>query len=105
MVEQSEVGLPDDGLWIDARIEHDHGVHALLGSRPRAHHGDVAHACEAGNDALHVLGEDVQPSGVTIISFFRPLMNRRPCASTSPMSPVWNQPPSNASAVAASRLK
>ena len=37
-------------------------------------------------------GNTFSPSGVTIISFLRPLMNSRPCASRSPMSPVWSQP-------------
>ena len=37
-------------------------------------------------------GKMLSPSGVTIISFLRPLMNRRPCSSRSPMSPVCNQP-------------
>ena len=37
-------------------------------------------------------GKTFSPSGVTIISFLRPLMNSRPCASRSPMSPVCSQP-------------
>ena len=41
-------------------------------------------------------GKTLSPSGVTIISFLRPRIRRWPPASSSPMSPVWNQPSSNA---------
>ena len=37
-------------------------------------------------------GKTLSPSGVTIISFFRPLMKMRPCSSRSPMSPVCSHP-------------
>ena len=40
-------------------------------------------------------GKTLSPSGVTIISFLRPRMNRRPSASFSPMSPVCSQPSSS----------
>ena len=40
-------------------------------------------------------GKTFSPSGVTIISFLRPRMNRRPCASFSPTSPVCSQPASS----------
>ena len=43
-------------------------------------------------------GKTLSPSGVTIISFLRPRMCSRPSASSSPMSPVWNQPSVNACA-------
>ena len=43
------------------------------------------------------------PPAVTMISFLRPVMRRKPSSSSSPRSPVWNQPSASiASAVAAS---
>ena len=47
-------------------------------------------------------GATFLPPAVTISSFFRPVIRRNPASSSSPMSPVWNQPSSSASAVAAS---
>jgi hypothetical protein len=44
------------------------------------------------------------PPAVTIRSFLRSVMRRNPSPSTSPMSPVWNQPSgSQLSAVASGR--
>src|SRR6478735_5626631 len=46
-------------------------------------------------------GATFLPPAVTMISFLRPVMVRKPSESKLPMSPVRNQPPSlNASAVA-----
>ncbi len=40
------------------------------------------------------------PPAVTMISFFRPVIRTNPSASISPRSPLWNQPPARASALA-----
>ncbi len=46
------------------------------------------------------------PPEVTMMSFLRSVMTRKPSLSTKPMSPVWNQPSfSIASAVASGFLK
>ena len=51
-------------------------------------------------------GAMFMPPAVTIRSFLRSVMKRKPSSSTRPMSPVWNQPPlSNTSAVASGCLK
>ncbi len=48
-------------------------------------------------------GETFLPPAVTISSFFRPVMRRKPSSSSEPMSPVWIHPSaSSTSAVAAS---
>ena len=48
-------------------------------------------------------GATFLPPAVTIISFFRPVIVRKPSSSSSPRSPVRNQPSSaKASLVAAS---
>ena len=60
-------------------------------SRGRQGHGSSTRSTSSG--------KTFSPSGVTIISFFRPRMYSWPSAPTSPMSPVWNQPSSNARAV------
>ena len=44
------------------------------------------------------------PPEVTMMSFFRSVMIRKPSSSKRPMSPVWNQPPAMTSRVAASFL-
>ena len=50
-------------------------------------------------------GATFLPPAVTMSSFLRPVMRRYPSRSSSPMSPVWNQPPSSASFVASALLK
>ena len=45
-------------------------------------------------------GATFLPPAVTMISFLRPVIVRKPSSSNAPMSPVLNQSPSNASAVA-----
>ena len=50
-------------VGLDAGLEHEHGVHALLAALPRADDRDVAHAGHGRDHALHVLGKDVQPLG------------------------------------------
>ena len=48
-------------------------------------------------------GETFLPPAVTMMSFLRPVMRRWPVSSSSPMSPVLNQPSSvNVSFVASS---
>ena len=48
-------------------------------------------------------GATFLPAAVTMRSFLRPVILRKPSSSISPMSPVWNQPSSSmTSAVAAS---
>ena len=71
----------------------------------RADDRGLAHAGLFVEHPLDVLGKDVQPSGVTIISFLRPRMWSRPWSSSSPMSPVWNQPSRNAARVSSGALK
>ena len=75
-----------------ARLEHEHRVHAFL--RPLRHADDrrLLHAGEALSTRSTSSGNTLSPSGVTIISFLRPLMNTRPCSSRSPMSPVCSHP-------------
>ncbi|MNC99219.1 hypothetical protein D3C83_174260 [compost metagenome] len=45
-------------------------------------------------------GATFLPPAVTMSSFLRPVMDRKPSASTLAKSPVWNQPSTIASAVA-----
>ena len=40
-------------------------------------------------------GATFLPPAVTMISFLRPVIVRKPSSSSAPMSPVWNQSPSN----------
>ena len=48
-------------------------------------------------------GATFLPPAVTRISFLRPVIRTKPSSSTSPTSPVWNQPSlSSTSAVASS---
>ena len=47
-------------------------------------------------------GATFLPPAVTMISFLRPVIVRKPASSSSPMSPLWNQPSLSASAVACS---
>ena len=49
-------------------------------------------------------GKTLRPSGVTIISFFRPRTDSRPALSMLPMSPVRNHPSENAAAVSLGAL-
>ena len=49
-------------------------MHALLRADPRADDGRVADAGDVRQHPLDVFREDVEPSGVTIISFLRPRM-------------------------------
>ena len=56
----------------------------------------------ARNRSSSTAGATFLPPAVTMISFLRPTIFRKPSASTSPRSPVWNQPSSMASAVAVS---
>ena len=50
-------------------------------------------------------GTTFLPPAVTMISFLRPVIVRKPSSSSWPMSPVRNQPSTKASAVRSSRLK
>ena len=45
------------------------------------------------------------PPAVTIISFFRPVIFRKPSSSSSPMSPVRNQPSSLKTSLVAASLR
>ena len=56
----------------------DDGVHALFGAASDADHRDVAHAGSAATTRSTSSGKTLSPSGVTIISFLRPLMKIRP---------------------------
>ncbi len=47
-------------------------------------------------------GATFLPPAVTMISFLRPVIRRKPASSSSPTSPLWNQPSSIASVVAVS---
>ena len=46
-------------------------------------------------------GATFLPPAVTMISFLRPTMVRKPSSSMAPRSPVWNQPSENAASVSA----
>ena len=105
---EARVRIANDGIRVDTRLEHEHGVYALAGSlRPLA----TPTAAESRTPGIWFTtrstssGKTFNPSGVTITSFLRPRMNSRPSGPISPMSPVWNQPPSNAFAVSASASK
>ena len=45
------------------------------------------------------------PPLVTMRSFLRSVMRRNPSESISPMSPVWNHPPSSAAEVSSGRFQ
>ena len=56
------------------------------------------------NAAAIADGATYLPCEVLNMSFLRSVIRRKPSASSSPMSPVWNQPSgSSASAVASGR--
>ncbi len=61
VVEQRQVGLPDQRLRVHARLGDDDGVHALFGAASHAHDRDVAHAGQRSHDPFDVLRKDVQP--------------------------------------------
>ncbi len=63
-------------------------MHWLISALPRSRSSSTA-------------GATFLPPAVTMISFFRPVIFRKPSSSSSPRSPVRNQPSSvNVSAVA-----
>jgi len=69
------------------------------------HHG-LADERVAFQEILDVLGGDVDAAAVTIRSFLRSVMKRKPSESIVPMSPVANQPSGRkTSAVASGFLK
>ena len=70
-------------LGIRARLQHQHGMHAI-----RPHHRRLAHARLPFSTRSTSSGKTLSPSGVTIISFLRPRTESRPSASIAPMSPV-----------------
>ena len=87
-------------------LEHQHGVHALLAVRSRTPTtADSRTPGSSFSTRSTSSGKTFSPSGVTIISFLRPRMKSWPSAPISPMSPVWNQPSSNARAVSSAALK
>ena len=87
-------------------VEHEHRVHALLaircGTPTTAESRTPGNAFSTRSTSS---GKTFSPSGVTIISFLRPRMYSWPSSPISPMSPVWNQPSSNARAVSSSRVE
>ena len=54
----------------------------------------------ARNASSSTAGATFFPPAVTMISFLRPVIDRKPSESTLARSPVWNQPSTIASAVA-----
>ena len=49
-------------------------------------------------------GATFLPPAVTMISFLRPVIVRKPSPSSSPRSPVWNQPSASIASAVASGL-
>ena len=92
MVLELGVGGAHDGVGVAARLQQQHRVHAFLGALGHADDRRLAHAGEVLSTRSTSSGKTFSPSGVTIISFLRPLMKTRPSASRSPMSPVCSQP-------------
>ena len=76
MVLELRVRRPDDGIQIGPFGEDDNGLDAFGGTASDRGADDrgFTDARLLVERPLHVLGKDVQPSGVTIISFLRPRM-------------------------------
>ena len=80
MIGELGVGAADDGVAIDAGIEHEHRVHALVALLP-ARAPTTAESRTPGSwfsTRSTSSGKTFSPSGVTIISFFRPRMKSWP---------------------------
>ena len=65
-------------------------------------------ACETQRDCFMsfslLAGVRFLPPAVMMMSFLRPVIERKPSASIEPRSPVWSQPSSTAPKEASSRL-
>ena len=91
MLLQLCVRLPDDRVSMRIGLENEHCVRSSAPSTAPTTADSRTPACTSSARSTSS-GKTFSPSGLTIISFLRPLMNRRPCASRSPMSPVCSQP-------------
>ena len=90
----------DDVRRIRARLDDERDLNALFAVLRHAHGGGVLDAGHGIDDALDVFGKNVEPFRRDDHFFLAPA-DEEPClpASSSPMSPVWNQPSSNAALV------
>ena len=56
----------------------------------------------ARSRSSRIAGATFLPPAVTMISFLRPMMVRKPSSSMAPRSPVWNQPSEKTALVSSS---
>ena len=102
------------GLALVMNAQPDRGLALLDEAAAAALGGDVSDPYAAGLTCCYLIsacdrswsssiaGATFLPPAVTMISFLRPTMVKKPSSSIAPRSPVWNQPSVNTALVSAS---